>query len=259
MEEYKVIKTLEAFKQKRPDNNWANFAKREIISQSFDKSPVSFWEVLSVLRTGLASSKLAVGASLSAVLAIFLIVIATNNYDPSFSPVATKPLSPEERLLAAIRSTETEMDKIPLTAKDNGEVDVKEIKMETRKALASASEQLKGLPKEQKVAFADKVVSKVKDLEKNANAVIMDEYEDKTAIQEFYKVIAENEIKEFDANINNLTDEQKVILSKAKDFFAIGKYDKSVEEIYKIQAKINIDNNIDGDKDKKEGSEDPKE
>jgi hypothetical protein len=183
----------------------------------------------------------------------FLIVAANIGYDHDFGPMAiVKPMTPEEKLLIAIKSAESDLNNIPVAVNDKGEVDVKEIKQETRRALANASEQLKNLPEEQKVAFADKVVSKVKDLEKNVNTVIMDEYEDKAAIQEFYKVIAENEIKEFDGN-NNLTDDQKAILSKAKDFFAVGEYDKALEEMYKIQPKTEMpaDNGSKNDKNSK--------
>lgn len=236
MEEYKIIKTLESFQQGKPNPNWANFAKQDITSKSFQKTSVSFMEAYSLFRSSFNSSKLAVGASLSAFLIVFLIIVVSTNYSPNFGPMAiNKPLSPEEKLIAAISATELELNKIPLAPKDSGEVGVQEFKLEAKKALASASEQMKNLSEDQKVAFADSVVTKVKALEKNANTVIMDEDEDNTAIKEFYKIIAENEIKEIEENIKNLTDGQRVILSNAKDFFAVGDYNKALEEIYKIQ------------------------
>jgi len=240
MEEYKIIKTLESFKKTEPNQNWAGFSKKEIISKSFNRKSFSFSEMYVLFRSSIGdSSRLAIGASCSVILTAFLIAgIAFNDHGSSVDPIATKPLSPEERLLAAIKSTDIDLSRIPLS--DNGEekVAAQDIKVEARKALANASEQLKSLPDTQKVAFADNVVSKVKALEKNTNAVIMDEYEDKTAIQEFYKVIAENEIKEIEDIFDSLTEEQKGFLDKAKSLFEKEEYDKSLEELYKIQPSL---------------------
>ena len=226
MEEYKIIKTLESFKQEKPDKYWANFAKNEIISQSFKKNSFSY-----NFRNLFDSPKLAIGACFPVLITILLFVAINNPNNNETGPIASPVLSPEERLLVAIQSMEAEISKIPSTS----EGDVKEAKKETRKILASASAQLKELPKEQKATFADNVVSKVKALEKNVNAVIMDEQEDKIAIKEFYKVIAENEITEIEKSYNNLTEQQKAILSKAKDYFIVEEYEKALEEVYMIQ------------------------
>ncbi|BFT94021.1 MAG: hypothetical protein MNSN_02850 [Minisyncoccus archaeiphilus] len=244
MEEYKIIKTLESFKKTEPNQNWAGFSKKEIISKSFNRKSFSFSEMYVLFRSSIGdSSRLAIGASCSVILTAFLIAgIAFNDHGSSVDPIATKPLSPEERLLAAIKSTDIDLSRIPLS--DNGEekVAAQDIKVEARKALANASEQLKSLPDTQKVAFADNVVSKVKALEKNTNAVIMDEYEGKTAIQEFYqefyKVIAENKIKEIENIFDSLTEEQKGFLDKAKSLFEKEEYDKSSEELDKIKPSL---------------------
>lgn len=240
MEEYKIIKTLESFKKTEPNQNWAGFSKKEIISKSFNRKSFSFGEMYVLFRSSIGdSSRLAIGASCSVVLTAFLIAgIAFNNHGVIDNPIATKPLSPEEKLLAAIKSTDIDLSRIPLSDNAGETVAVQDIKVEARKALANASEQLKSLPDTQKVAFADNVVSKVKALEKNTNAVIMDEYEDKTAIQEFYKVIAENEIKEIEGLFDSLTEEQKGFLDKAKSLFEKEEYDKSLEELYRIQPSL---------------------
>jgi hypothetical protein len=243
MEEYKIIKTLESLKAGKPDKSWADFSKQDILSKTFDDNVVQGESVYSRIREYLTFSRLAFAASFS-VLIIATFVMLNPSMPGQVYNTAHKP-TPEEKLLAAIRSTELELSRIP--SSNNGEeVDVKEVENGARRALASASEQLKNLPDNQKAAFAGTVVSKVKALEKNTNAVIMDE--DKTAIQEFYKVIADNEIKEIEKNIDNLTDEQKVILSKAKDFFAVEHYSEALEEVYKIQPEA--DNGTDkSDKD----------
>lgn len=240
MEEYKIIKTLESFKKTEPNQNWAGFSKKEIISKSFNRKSFSFSEMYVLFRSSIGdSSRLAIGASCSVVLTAFLIAgIAFNNHGVIDNPIATKPLSPEEKLLAAIKSTDIDLSRIPLSDNAGETVAVQDIKVEARKALANASEQLKSLPDTQKVAFADNVVSKVKALEKNTNAVIMDEYEDRTAIQEFYKVIAENEIKEMKNIIDSLNEEQKGFLDRAKSLFEQENYDKSLEELYKIKPSL---------------------
>lgn len=240
MEEYKIIKTLESFKKTEPNQNWASFSKKEIISKSFNRKSFSFGEMYVLFRSSIGdSSRLVIGASCSVVLTAFLIAgIAFNNHGVSVNPIATKPLSPEEKLLAAIKSTDIDLSRIPLSDNAGETVATQDIKVEARKALANASEQLKSLPDTQKVAFADNVVSKVKALEKNTNAVIMDEYEDKTAIQEFYKVIAVNEIKEIENIFDSLSEEQKDFFNKAKSLFEKEEYDKSLEELYKIKPSL---------------------
>jgi hypothetical protein len=59
-----------------------------------------------------------------------------------------------------------------------------------------------------------------------------DESED---YQTFYKILAESEIKEFEANINNLTTDQKSLLEQAKEYFAVSSYNQAVETLYQIQ------------------------
>jgi predicted negative regulator of RcsB-dependent stress response len=53
--------------------------------------------------------------------------------------------------------------------------------------------------------------------------------------QTFYKILAESQIKEFEANINNLTAEQKSLLKSAKESFDVSDYSRAVETLYQIQ------------------------
>lgn len=238
MSEYEIIKKLESMKKVKPNADWVSLAKQNIISKTFDSESEksSEWtkEIYFALRMVFSKPKLVAVYSSITCLAI-IAMLSVNTYSDKLVQFASsinvikieKPQTPEEKLLAIIRNTESEIDKIAI-AKEVGDG-----KEETKKVLANASEQLRALPDNQKVKFADTVVAKVKTLEKNTNADIMGEKE--PAIQEFYKVIAENEINEFDNNIKNLTSEQKVILKKAKSFFDVSKYAEAVEELYKIQ------------------------
>lgn len=237
MQEYKITKILESFKQAGPQNEWASFAKESILAKSFE--PEKRTSLGEAFKFVFNQPKLAMVSSFVICFVVLTFIISTNVYNANSQWANnTKPLTPEEKLLAAIQSTDLELSKISNVA-NNGEVDIKEVKEGAKRMLASASEQLKDLPDKQKVAFAGTVVAKVKALEKNSNTVIMDE--DKTAIQEFYKVIAEDRIKEIESNIKNLTDKQKVNLSKAKDFFAVGKYGEVLEELALILPSVHGD------------------
>jgi hypothetical protein len=231
MQEYKITKILESFKQAGPQNEWASFAKESILAKSFE--PEKRTSLGEAFKLVFSQPKLAMVSSFVICFVVLTFIISTNVYNSNSQWANNpKPLTPEEKLLAAIQSTDLELNKISNVTNTNGEVDIKEVKEGAKRMLASASEQLKDLPDKQKVAFAGTVVAKVKALEKNSNTVIMDE--DKTAIQEFYKIIAEDRIKEIESNIKNLTDKQKVNLSKAKDFFAVGKYGEVLEELASI-------------------------
>ncbi|MCK9577965.1 hypothetical protein M0R01_00535 [bacterium] len=244
MTEYEIIKKLELMKKIEPNEDWAVFSRQNIISKTFEPEPSVGLKDNIIELFGMAFNRPRLAFAYSLLfLALFggAIVVANGTYNNGgFSQLASvisgikieKPQTPEEKLLAVIQATETEMDKIIAESKEKGEG-----KVETKKVLADASERLKSLPDDQKVKFAGTVVAKVKTLEKNTNAVIMDERE--PLVQEFYQVIAENEIKELEANAKNLNEEQQTILNKAKDFFALKKYADALEELYKIKPSAN--------------------
>lgn len=243
MNEYEIIKKLESMKKVRPDANWASFSKQNIVSKTYEAEPSLGLKDNIVQLFGIAFDrpKLAFAYSLL-FFALFggAVVVVNGSHGGGLSQLASvitgtkieKVQTPEEKLLAVIRATETEIDKVIAESKEKGEK-----KVESKKVLAEASEKLKTLPADQKAKFAGTVVAKVKTLEKNANAVIMDEKE--PLVQEFYQVIAENEIKEIDANAKNLTEKQQAILNKAKDFFAVKRYGDALEQLHKIAPSSN--------------------
>ncbi|MFA5080084.1 MAG: hypothetical protein WC472_00460 [Candidatus Paceibacterota bacterium] len=242
MTEYEVIKKLESMKKIKPNDDWVNFSKQNIISKTFEPEPSIGLKdtIIELFGVTFNRPKLAFAYSFLICLLFGTVFIVNSPYGSDLAQLASvisgskieKSVSPEEKLLAVIQDTELKMDKIVAESKEKGEAQV-----ETKKILADASEKLKSLPADQKAKFAGTVVAKVKTLEKNSNAVIMNEKE--PVVQEFYQVIAENEIKEIESNEKNLTDEQKVILKKAKDFFDVKKYGEALEELYKIQPASN--------------------
>jgi len=238
MSEYEIIKKLESMKKIEPSQDWAFFAKKTIVSKTFEAEPTVGLKESALHLFGVAFSRPKIAFAYSLLICVLFgaVVVVNSSYNGGLTQLASvltgvkveKVQTPEEKLLAVIQATESELDKVVAESKD-----IKGEKIETKKVLADASEKLRSLPAEQKAKFAGTVVAKVKTLEKNSNAVIMDEKE--PLVQEFYQVIAENEIKELENNAKNLTDQQKVILNKAKDFFALKKYSDAVEELYKIK------------------------
>lgn len=228
-------------KKVKPNTDWADFARQNIISKTFEPEVSTGLKdsVFEFFGIAFNRSKMAV-AYVLLFFVLFASVIFVGNSNSGVTQLASvlngirieKAQTPEEKLMAVIQATESEIDKVVAESKENGEG-----KVETKKVLADASEKLRSLPADQKAKFAGTVVAKVKTLEKNANAVIMDEKE--PLVQEFYQVIAENEIKEIEANAKNLTEEQQAILNKAKDFFALKKYSDAIEELYKIKPSAN--------------------
>jgi hypothetical protein len=241
MNEYEVIKKLESMKKVRPNTDWVVFSKQNIVSTTFEAEPsVGIKDtIIELFGVAFNRPKLALAYSLLFCVLFGTVFVIGNPYSNDLDQFASviegikieKPQTPEEKLLAVIQDTESKIDKLVAENKES-----KEVQVETTKILTDASEKLKSLPADQKAKFAGTVVAKVKTLEKNSNAVIMNETE--PVVQEFYQVIAENEIKEFESNAKNLTDEQKVILKKAKDFFDVKKYGEALEEFYKIQPSI---------------------
>jgi len=58
---------------------------------------------------------------------------------------------------------------------------------------------------------------------------------DEPSFESIYKFLAENEIKELESNIQNLTLKQKDLLTQAKDFFSVNKYSDALDVLYQIQ------------------------
>jgi len=143
-------------------------------------------------------------------------------------------MSPEERAVAQVARADqklSELDKMSGTGENQGKLaaGIAEVK----KALVVASRELSKLPESQKAELVTNIVSKISKIEKTTNAAIMDE--ENGDYQEFYKFLAESEIKELDANVKSLTIAQLHLLAEAKESFAVEDYARAVEIIHQIQ------------------------
>jgi hypothetical protein len=246
MEEIKVIKNLEAMRSVKPDLEWVSFAKKNIMAKQFEEPTVvaTFTSIFNTIGHAFETPKVLMPVLSSMIVAVFGFSIITAQTLPgdtlyslkqAYETVSISLLSPEAQAVAKVEQADTrlaELDKISKESENQGKKLAAGI-VEVQKALSVASTQLSKLPESQKAELVSNIVSKISKIEKTTNASIMNnESED---YQTFYKILAESEIKEFEANINNLTVAQKNLLKHAKESFDVSKYSEAVEILYQIQ------------------------
>jgi len=246
MEEIKVIKNLEAMKAVRPNSQWVAFSKKNIMTKQFEETATvaTFASIFNTIGHAFETPKVLTPVLSGLIVAVFGFSIITAQTLPgdglyslkqTFETVRISLLSPEAQAIAKVEQADnrlTELDKISKESENQGKKLAAGI-VEVQKALTVASTQLSKLPENQKAELVQNIVSKISKIEKTTNASIMDnESED---YQTFYKILAESQIKEFEANINNLTAEQKSLLKSAKESFDVSDYSKAVETLYQIQ------------------------
>jgi hypothetical protein len=246
MEEIKVIKNLEAMKAVRPNSQWVAFSKKNIMTKQFEETSTvaTFASIFNTIGSAFETPRVLMPVLSGLIVAVFGFSMITAQTLPgdglyslkqAFETVKISMMSPEAQAVAKVEQADTrltELDKISKESENQGKKLAAGI-VEVQKALSVASTQLSKLPENQKAELVSNIVSKISKIEKTTNASIMsDESED---YQTFYKILAESEIKEFEANINNLTAEQKSLLEQAKEYFAVSSYNQAVETLYQIQ------------------------
>jgi len=247
MEEIKVIKNLEALKTIRPNSQWVSFAKRNIMTKQFEaeaETTATFASIFNTIGHAFETPKVLMPVLSSLIVSVFGFSIITAQTLPgdslfslkqAYEAVRISLLSPEAQAVAKVEQADqrlTELDKISKESENQGNKLAAGI-VEVQKALSVASTQLSKLPDNQKAELVSNIVSKISKIEETTNASIMsNESED---YQEFYKILAESEIKEFEANINNLTATQKSLLQQAKENFDVSAYSEALEVLYQIQ------------------------
>jgi len=106
---------------------------------------------------------------------------------------------------------------------------------EARQVLSVVTKELNNLPEDsQKAGLVEQVVSSLNSVSKTISASISEDNEDYQAI---YKFFIESEIKNLEANKNNLNTEQFELLERAKENFLIGDYLEAMDLINQIQPK----------------------
>lgn len=246
MEEIKVIKNLEAMRTVKPNSEWVSFAKKNIMTKQFEEASIvaTFASIFNTIGTAFETPKVLMPVLSGLIVAVFGFSIVTSQTLPgdglyslkqSYETVRISLLSPEAQAVAKVEQADTrltELDKISKESENQGKKLAAGI-VEVQKALSVASSQLSKLPESQKAELVSNIISKISEIEKTTNASIMNnESED---YQTFYKILAESEIKEFEANINNLTVSQKSLLNQAKESFDVSDYSEAVEILYQIQ------------------------
>lgn len=246
MEEIKVIKNLEAMKSVKPSSEWVSFAKGNIMTKRFEEAETvtTFASILNTVGHVFETPKVLMPVLSSLIVAVFGFSIITAQTLPGDSLYSLKQvaesirislLSPEAQAVAKVEQADTrlsELDKISKESENQGKKLAAGI-VEVQKALSVASTQLEKLPENQKAELVQNIVSKISQIEKTTNASIMSNKSED--YQTFYKILAESEIKEFEANINNLTASQKSLLEQAKESFDVSHYNEAVEILYQIQ------------------------
>jgi len=246
MEEIKVIKNLEAMRAVKPNSEWVSFAKKNIMTKQFEEltAIATFVSIFNTIGHAFETPKVLMPVLSGLIVVVFGFSIVTSQTLPgdglyslkeAYESARISLLSPEAQAVAKVEQADTrlvELDKISKESENQGKKLAAGI-VAVQKALTVASTQLSKIPESQKAELVSNIVSKISKIEKTTNASIMNsESED---YQTFYKILAESEIKEFEANINNLTVAQKSLLKQAKESFDVSAYSTAVEILYQIQ------------------------
>lgn len=240
-----MIKKLESLKATKPNNEWVSLVKRDIVLKQFERqSTVTFNTIINAVGSVFETPKVFAPVLSVAIVAVFgFALITAQNTLPgdglyslkqAYEEARISMLSPKDKAIAQVEQFDkrlSELDKITEESENQGKKLAAGI-VEVQKALVVASKQLPNLPGEKK-ALVNNIVSKINKIEKTTNAAIVDDKSDD--YQEFYKFLAESEIKELEANAKNLTSKQLNLLSHAKESFDVSNYADAVEILYQIQ------------------------
>lgn len=230
----------------KPNSQWVAFSKKNIMTKQFEETEAvaTFASIFNTIGHAFETPKVLTPVLSVMIVAVFGFSIITAQTVPgdglyslkqTIETVRISLLSPEAQAIAKVEQADnrlTELDKISKESENQGKKLAAGI-VEVQKALTVASTQLSKLPENQKAELVQNIVSKISKIEKTTNASIMDNASED--YQTFYKILAESQIKEFEANINNLTKAQKSLLKSAKESFDVSNYSKAVETLYQIQ------------------------
>jgi len=253
IDEFNLIKKLQKMQSVKPSQEWVDFNKSQIINKEFEKKQsASFQEIISSVRSLVSFPKLATiyTAITMIVFSGFGIVIASKNSVPGDALYIVKQaeekikiamiVSPEQKTAAQIAQVSARLEELDIVSKqaDNQEKKIAALN-ETKKAVVRATKEIAGLSKNEQASLISALAGKIQEVEKTANAVIMEK--ENPNFESIYKFLAESEIKEFEANEKNLTEKQKSLLDQAKEFFEVNKYSEALDLLYQIQPNSNIE------------------
>jgi len=246
MDEFTLIKNLEKLQTVKPRQEWVVSAKAQILEKQFEAAPkASFVDVFSTVFGALRQPRFATAFSaIVLVLAGSFTVVSARDAVPGDALYAVKQMqekvmisfitSPEQKTIAKVEQVSNrlaELDKVSKQS-ENQERKIAAV-TETKKALSQAAKEIAKLPEDQKAGLIEILAVKIEQVEKSTDTAIMDKTE--PSYQEIYKFLADSEIKELEANEQNLTAKQKELLTTAKEFFVVEKYSEALDAVYQIQ------------------------
>jgi len=248
MEEIQLIKKLESLKGTKPNTEWVSSAKGLILSRQFEKESnmAVFASILNTIGSAFETPRVLVPILSALIVGVFGFALITAQTLPgdglyslkqAYETARISLLSPEARAVAQMEQADKRLNELDKMA-EGGENQGKKLAagiVEVQKALVVASKQLSKLPEDQKAGLVENIISKISKIEKTTNASIIDNKSED--YQALYKFLAFNQIKEFEANVKNLTDNQLVLLKQAEESFKVSDYVKAVEVLYQIQPK----------------------
>lgn len=253
IDEFNLIKKLQKFQSVKPNQEWVDFNKSQIIAKEFEKTKqASFQEIIFSIKSLVSVPRLAsiYTAVALVVFSGFGIVIASKNAVPGDALYAVKQteekirmamtISPEQKTAAQMVQVSARLDELDIVSKqaDNQEKKIVALE-ETKKAVVKATKEIASLSQSEQASLIGALASKIQEVEKTANAVIMEK--DNPSFESIYKFLAESEIKEFEANEKNLTEKQISLLTQAKELFDVNKYSEALDLLYQIQPNNNIE------------------
>ena len=248
MEEIKIIQKLESLKAIKPNNEWVNFAKREVISKQFDvESSTVLSNFVSTIYHAFETPKVLTPVLSGLIVAIFGFAIVTSqntfpgeiqySIKKAYSQMAMSFMTSEEQTVERVKQVDQILAQLDKISKE-GENQSKKLEAsvnEARQVLSVVTKELNNLPEDsQKAGLVEQVVSSLNSVSKTISASISEDNEDYQAI---YKFFIESEIKNLEANKNNLNTEQFELLERAKENFLIGNYLEAMDLINQIQPK----------------------
>jgi len=248
MEEIQLIKKLESLKGTKPNTEWVSLAKGRILSRQFEKESnmAVFASILNTIGSVFETPRVLVPILSALIVGVFGFALITAQTLPgdglyslkqAYETARISLLSPEAKAVAQMEQADKRLNELDKMA-EGGENQGKKLAagiVEVQKALVVASKQLSKLPEDQKAGLVENIISKISKIEKTTNASIIDNKSED--YQALYKFLAFNQIKEFEANVKNLTDNQLVLLKQAEESFKVSDYVKAVEVLYQIQPK----------------------
>ena len=230
MREKDVIKQLRSLRQIKPNKDWVVFARKEIVGEEKLVFHLSF--------------KPAFALSLLGILVISSFALAQNSL-PGDALYPLKRITEKTRLALTPQSekpkvqlelTAERLRELKQIAKENKIEKLKPAIAEVNQTIPETARTIQKITKEKNnIENVKEIVKKVDEIEKTKKevqalgVVVGDDELEKTS-QELRKELVEEELKDLEKR--SLTDNQKELLEKAKEYYQKENYSEALEIIF---------------------------